>query len=76
MAANPKERRLRFMRFGLTVLVGVSFAVSFGVLYVSLAPVGALDVIVTWTAILTLVSIVVAVLIYYGYKAYVERGAS
>ncbi|MBI3287178.1 MAG: hypothetical protein HYZ68_03935 [Chloroflexi bacterium] len=76
MAGDPKERRLRFVRYSLTAFVGVTYAVSLGVLFVALAPLGALDVIVSWTIIFTILSVVAAMAIYYGYKAYLERGAS
>ena len=68
-----KERRLGFLRFGLTAAVAMVFAVSAAMYYLTLAPLGALDMVVQWTGIFTGASAALSLGVYFGYKAFLMR---
>lgn len=68
-----RERRLGFVRFGLLVMVVMAFVVSAALFYLTLAPLGALDVVIQWTMILTGASAALNLVIYFGYKAFLMR---
>lgn len=72
---DKMARKLKFMRFGLTLVVAVAFSVTLVVFYITLAPLNALDQVFYWTAIITVAAVVLSFVVYYFYKSYFAKGS-
>lgn len=71
---DKTARRLRFMRFGLILVVTVAFTATLAIFYITLAPLNALDQVFLWTAIVTVGAAVLSYVVYYFYKNYFVKG--
>lgn len=70
MTKESKERNLRSLRFGLTAVVPITFIVSLGVF---LAASGALVLSLIASLIVLLVTFILSMFVYYGYKMILDR---
>lgn len=75
MQQDPRERRLRRLRYGLLVFMAIALSVSLTAYYVALAPLAALDIIARWTVIFVVASGIVSAIVFFGYSAYLDRTA-